>query len=396
MDSIYLDNNSTTALLPEVWEAMAPFAITTHGNPGSNHSAGRRARQALQKARETVASCLHAHGDEVIFTSGATEANNLALLGLIQDSPGHLLSSPLEHPSVQVPLQQLARRGYEVELLPCDSAGQIDGATILERIKPSTQLLTCMLANNETGTLLFSTLKAPAGESILSEHIQEQTEWVNRLREANIPFHCDATQAVGRIPVDFARLGVTVLTASAHKFHGPRGIGLLLNRRGSGLKPQQHGGNQEQGIRPGTEPVFLIVGLAKALELACQQMEERSRYILQLRTDFLANLRENNIPFFINGSETGGIPHTLNLSFPGIKAATLQMNLDLAGVACSTGSACTSGSMVPSRVLQAMKLSGERVQSALRFSLSHRLSRAEIIEAANRLGQIIRRLKRSA
>ena len=248
-DCIYLDNNATTPLLPAVWETMRPYLTTVYGNPASAHQAGRRARRALEDAREQVATLLDAHADEVVFTSGATEANNLALFGLSASSPAHLLASPLEHPSVAEPLRQLAAAGCQVAYLPVDREEAkclLDVACGYNAQRDDTQLVsTCMLANHETGT------------------IQPIRALVERL-DSRATFHCDAVQAVGKIPVRFHALGVEALTLSAHKFHGPKGVGALLLKRGVKLRPLTWGGHQQQGRRPGTEPVALAVGLAAA------------------------------------------------------------------------------------------------------------------------------------
>ena len=257
---------------------------------------------------------------------------------------------------------------------PCDHLGLIQASDIVTRLRPNTRLVSIMLANNETGTL---------------EPIAELARSTDK-----IPFHCDAVQAVGRIPVDFHHLHVSVLTASAHKFHGPRGIGLLLIRRGIKLRPRLFGGHQEQGIRLGTEPVALAVGLAEALHLACRDMTQRLAHIQSLRQRFLDVLRAEAVSFTLNGPIEGGLPHTLNLSFPGLKADLLLMSLDLAGVACSTGSACSSGSLLPSPVLQAMGVSPERLGSAMRFSLSHLLAMNEVEQAASRIVGVVQRLRK--
>jgi cysteine desulfurase len=209
------------------------------------------------------------------------------------------------------------------------------------------------------------------------------------------PFHCDAVQAVGKVPVHFHDLGVTTLTLSAHKFHGPKGIGALLLRRGARLSPRTWGGHQQRGLRPGTEPVALAVGMAAALGLAHDEMAQRTSHVRQLRQHLLGYLRTHASPVVLNGPKEGGIPHTLNLSFPGLKADSLLMNLDLAGIACATGSACSSGSLLPSPVLQAMQVPEAVLRSAMRFSLSHLLSRAEIEDAAQRICAVIHRLRAS-
>jgi cysteine desulfurase len=374
MDSIYLDNNATTPVLPAVWEALRPFQTEVYGNPASAHRAGRRARQALEDAREQVAALLGAHPDEVVFTSGATEANNLALTGLAGDPPGHVVTSPIEHPSVSEPVQRLAERGFAIDDLPVNRTGVVCAEGLPERLRPDTRLVTVMLANNETGA------------------VQPVRLLVARLESA-CAFHCDAVQAVGKLPVHFHDLGVTTLSFSAHKFHGPRGIGALLVRRGTRLRPLLLGGHQQRGRRPGTEPVALVVGLATALDLAEREREARLARVRALRHRLLDQLRATAAPVVLNGPEEGGVPHTINLSFPGCRADALLMCLDLAGVACSTGSACSSGSLLPSPVLRAMGVPEEVLHSAMRFSLSALLTEEEIDEAARRIAAAVARVR---
>jgi cysteine desulfurase len=383
MGPIYLDNNATTPLLPAVWEAMRPLLGDAFGNPASAHYAGRRARRGLEDARELVANLLDAHPDEVVFTSGATEANNLAIFGLAGSPPGHVIASPVEHPSVAEPVRCLEERGFTVSWLQVDG----NGVVRLEEMRAETRLICVQLANHETGTVqpirrLFGErrgLSPPPGR---------------RDEPGGSSFHCDATQAVGKLPVRFHDLGVTTLSLSAHKFHGPKGIGALLVRRGTRLQPLLWGGHQQQGRRPGTEPVALAVGLATALDLAVREMEDRRARMERLRDCFLDGLRAAE-PLVLNGSVAEGLPHTLNISFPGCRADALLMNLDLAGVACSTGSACSSGSLLPSPVLQAMGMSAERLHSAMRFSLSPLLTESEVIEAARRIVAVVQRLRQS-
>ncbi len=376
MDLIYLDNNATTPLLPAVWESMRPFAVEAYGNPASAHGFGRQARRGLEDARERIAALLGAHPDEVIFTSGATEANNLALFGLSGDPPAPLLGSPIEHPSVLEPLRQLAASGFTLDWLPVDGRGGVQTAGI----NPAARLLAVMLVNHETGAV---------------QPVRELAERV----AGRAAFHCDATQAVGKIPVHFHDLGVTSLALSAHKFHGPKGAGALLLRRGVGAgsprpyRPRTWGGHQQQGRRPGTEAVPLAVGLAAALDLACREMERRTTVVRSLRERTLTGLRESAGPLVLNGPPEGGVPHTLNVSFPGLKADALLMALDLAGVACSAGSACSSGSLQPSPVLRAMGAPDDVLYSAVRFSLSALLTTDEIDEAVRRIAAVVRRLR---
>jgi cysteine desulfurase len=353
---------------------MRPYLTAVYGNPASAHQVGRRARQALEDAREQTAALLDAHPDEVIFTSGATEANNHAVLGAAGDPAAHLLASPVEHPSVREPLLQRAAAGAVLEWLPVDRAGVVPAEALAERLRPDTRLVAVMLANHETGAV------QPVAE--LAAQAAGRA-W----------FHCDATQAVGRLPVRFHELGVSTLSLSAHKFHGPKGIGALLLRREARLAPRLWGGHQQRGRRPGTEPVALAVGLAAALQAACAETAARREHVLGLRARLLRRLRDEAAPIVLNGPEEGGVPHTLNLSFPGCAAETLLMALDLAGVACSTGSACSSGSLLPSPVLQAMSVHDEVLRSAMRFSLSALLSVAEVEEAAARIIAVVRRLR---
>ncbi len=373
MDVLYLDNNATTPLLPAVAEAMRPFADEAFGNPASGHGAGRRARQALEDAREQAAALLGARPDEVVFTSGATEANNLAVFGLAGDAPGHVVASPVEHPSVAEPLRRLREIGFAVDSLPVDPAGVVRPDALSCLMRPETRLVTVMLANNETGA------------------VQPVRALVETAK--GIAFHCDAAQAVGRLPVRFDELGVTTLSLSAHKFHGPRGAGALLVRRGARLRPLFYGGHQQRGLRPGTEPVALAVGLAAALELADKEGETRRAHVEELRHRFLGALQARAVPVVLNGPEEDGVPHTINVSFPGCRAEALLMNLDLAGVACSTGSACSSGSLLPSPVLRAMGVPDDVLHSAMRFSLSFLLTEGEIDEAARRVVAAVARLR---
>jgi cysteine desulfurase len=371
--AIYLDNNASAPVVPEVWAAMQPFLGGDRpGNPASSHGFGRHARRALEDARERVASLLDAHPDEVLFTSGATEANNLAIFGLVAAAPGVIVTSSVEHPCVLEPVRQLATRGYTHLPLPVTLAGSVD----LERAEfpAETGLVSVMLANHETGA------------------VQPVEALVRRL-DGLAPFHCDAAAAAGKIPVSFRKLGVTALTVSGHKFHGPQGIGALLVNRQAKLRPLLWGGHQQHGQRPGTEPVALAVGLAAALDWCERNREHHRAKVLALRQGFLYCLRRNAAPVVLNGPVNDGIPHTMNLSFPGCPADVLLMKLDLAGVACSTGSACSSGSLLPSPVLQAMGLAKARLQSAMRFSLSSLLEEKDLAEACHLICNYVNELR---
>ena len=378
---IDLDANATTPLLPAAGEAMLSAYRDGGGNPSSAHASGRRARQLLEDARERIAGLLGALPEEVIFTSGATEANNLAIFGLIGRAGGvspprvplHILASPVEHPCVVEPLHQLEAAGANVEWLPVSQEGIVPANSLRERLRPETRLVAVMLANHETGA------------------IQPVREIASSL-PSGVLMHTDAAQAAGKVPVHFHDLGVASLSASAHKFRGPQGVGFLLLKKGTPLPPRTFGGNQEHGRRPGTEPVALAVGMAVALEHEVRNFPgtAATRARLWERLHTLAS------PVVLNGPAIGSLealPTTLNVSFPGCRGDLLLMALDLAGVACSTGSACSSGSLLPSSVLKAMGVPEDVLRSALRFSFGHEIDLAMIDVAAERIAEVVQRLR---
>jgi cysteine desulfurase len=379
---IYLDHNATTPLLPAAREAMRA-AEEAFGNPASGHRAGRRARRALEDARETVARLLGAGPDEVVFTGGATEANNLAVFGLAGDPPGRVLASPIEHPCVTEPLRALAGRGYAVEWLPVDRRGVVSGGPLAPREgsdsrseSATLRFAAVMLANHETGA------------------VQPVADVVRGL--PGVPVHCDAAQAAGKLPIDFRRLGVATLALSAHKFGGPVGVGALLVRDGVTLAPLMYGGHQQRGRRPGTEPVAPAVGLAAALDHSIRHMAETTARLADLRGRLLARLEAAAGPVAVNGPPPGdpaALPTTLNVSFPGLRADLLVMALDLAGVACSAGAACASGSVRPSPVLAAMGVPDDVLRGAVRFSLGATTTAAEIDAAAERVAGCVARMR---
>jgi cysteine desulfurase len=369
---IYLDHNATTPMLPEAWDAMRRFAGHTFGNPSSSHSAGRQARRALEDAREKVAALLGASAEEVIFTSGATEANNLAILGLCGTVPGRIVASPLEHPCVLEPLKQLAKRGFEIQWLSVGSRGIVP----LPSSPLSANLVVLQLANHETGA------------------IQPVREFTSH----SFPVHTDAAQAVGKIPVNFHELGVVSMSLSAHKFRGPKGVGALLLKNGAAIQPLLFGGHQQRGYRPGTESPALAVGLSVALDHAIRHREEAAVRMNRLRADFLERLRSAVPTLVVNGPPPGepdSLPTTLNISFPGLRADLLLMSLDLAGVACSTGSACSSGSLLPSSVLVAMGVEDSVLRSALRFSFGETTDETEVVSATTLVVETLHRFRAS-
>jgi cysteine desulfurase len=378
-EPIYLDHNATASLDPEVLDAMRPFFLTA-GNAESRHAFGRSARRAWELARETVAGVLGADPAEVIFTSGGTEANNLAIFGLAgaEGSPGHLVSSPIEHPAITEPVARLEAAGFVVDRSPIDHHGLANATSTAALLRAETRFATLMLANNETGA------------------VQPVRELAAIAAERNIPVHTDAVQAVGRIPVQFHELGVTTLAASAHKFHGPAGIGLLLVKSGVRLGSRLFGGGQQQGRRPGTAAVPLAVGLAAALEKWHKEAERRSARWVSLRNRLESGLVAALGPEGVirNGpaEDEARLPQTLNLGFPGIDGDVLLMQLDLAGIAASLGSACASGSTRPSPTLVAMRVPDDRLRSSVRFSLGAATTENEIEEAIARVIRVAQSL----
>jgi len=369
MRPIYLDHNATTPVLPEVVEAVRRAEAEAFGNPSSAHAAGRKARQALEDARERVAARLGAYADEVTFTSGATEANNLAILGA---TASLAVASDLEHPCVIEPLRRREARGVPLVYWPVDRRGVVRPEPL-----PGPALVCLTLANHETGAL--QPVRQVAASLPPGSHL-----------------HCDAAQAVGKVAVHFHELGAHTLTASAHKFGGPRGIGVLLTRRGTRLEPILFGGPQQKGLRPGTEPVPLAVGLAVALEQALDNLADNRAKLQALRGRLWERLRQHAAPVSLNGPAVGAddvVPTTLNVSFPGCRADLLLVALDLVGVHCSTGSACASGSVQPSPVLRAMGVPESDRRSALRFSFSPRVRPEELDEAADRIATVVRRMR---
>jgi cysteine desulfurase len=372
---IYLDHNATTPIDPRVAEAIADCYAAGYLNPASPHAAGRRARQRLEQARETIARILGAdtarmNSAELLFTSGGTESNNLALRGLaysptVPKGPRtRIIVSAIEHPSILGTAQQMLRQGYDVRQLPVDSDGVVQISKLDELITDETRLVSVMWANNETGV------------------IQPIAEIAAICRERGVLMHTDAVQLVGKLPVAFDELGVDALSLTAHKFHGPLGIGALLLRGGVQLQPILYGGFQQHSLRPGTESVALAVGLQRALELWRDESPERAEK-LRMHRDRLENLlRAGYSDLVINGIAADRLPHCSNVSFPGCDRQALLLALDQAGVCCSTGSACASGSSEPSPVLLAMGCSEQIVEGSLRISVGKTTTTAEIDLAA--------------
>lgn len=376
---IYLDYNATTPVDPRVVEAMRPALEVHFGNPASRtHPFGWAAARLVETARETLARHLGGAADEFIFTSGATEANNLAIKGVAWARKGrqcHLITCATEHKAVLDPCRRLARDGgVELTVLPVDRLGRLDPQQVEAALRPDTALVSLMLANNETGTL----------------HAIAEVAAVCRQR--GVLVHTDATQAVGKIPVNVAHLGIDLLSLSAHKFYGPKGIGALWRRRGVSLAPLFDGGGHEQGLRSGTLAVPLIVGLRRALEVCCLDLDAERARIAALR-DALRRLTVDSL----TGVEENGdcehrLPNTLNLTFRGVEGNALLASL--AGLALSSGSACTSADPSPSHVLLAMGRSARDAQASLRFSLGRPTTLAEVETAAQQVAAALARLGR--
>jgi cysteine desulfurase len=382
MQTIYLDNNATTLILPEVAQAMAECFAAGYANPASQHAPGRRARAVLEDAREGIGRLLGAdlsgvNADRVVFTSGGAEANNLAVRGLAQANSaaaaGRLVISAIEHPSVVGPAEHLAAQGWRLDRLGVDAEGvaEIDDLVLDEE----TRLVSIMLGNNETGVL------------------QPVAEAAARCRATGVLCHTDAVQAVGKAPVDFRALGVDALSCAAHKFHGPRGIGVLIVRHDAPLGPILYGGFQQAGLRPGTESVALAVGMHRALQIWDEEQPARTARMTALRDRLEAALGEGWPEAVINGRQAARLPHTSSVAFPGLDRQALAMALDQAGVACSTGSACASGSSEPSPVLLAMGCPEAVVEGSLRLSLGALTTVEEVDDAARRILRVCNMLR---
>jgi cysteine desulfurase len=374
---IYLDHNATTPVREEVAEAMLRALRDGFGNPSSVHAEGAAARAAVERAREQAAALVGAEPAELIFTSGASEANNAALAGMLGAAgPGsRLVTTTAEHPSVEEPAAALEARGHRVTRVPVDADGRIDAAAFAAALAEPAALASLLFANNETGVL------------------QDAAALAACCAERGVPLHLDATQAVGKWPVQRAALGADLLSASAHKFGGPKGAGFLVQRRGLALEPWLRGGPQERGRRGGTENVAGIVGLGVACELAARELETRVREWGRLRDRLWEGIREKIPRVRRNGCARHALPSTLSVEFIGADGEALLQALDLEGVAVSAGAACHSGSVTPSRVLRAMGRSDAEARASLRLSLGHGVGDAEIERVLALLPDLVARVR---
>ena len=373
---IYLDYNATTPVAPEVADAMRPWIEEQFGNPSSSHIYGQRARQAVAQARESLAALIGAQAEEIVFTGSATEANNLALLGVVRAMPAgrrHLIVSAVEHPAVMQPALHLRDEGWDLSVLPVDGFGCIVLADLRAALRPDTALVSVMHANNEVGTI------QPLAE-------------VAALARANATLvHTDAAQSAGKVELDVAALGVDLLTLAGHKFYAPKGIGALYVRRGTSIKPIFFGADQEHGLRPGTENVAQIVGLGEAARLARERLPQATRQLAALRDELHRRLADAVPGLVLNGHPEQRLPNTLHVSFPGVSGRDLLAAVS--EVAASVGSACHSDADAVSGVLAAMGCDAARARGAVRLSVGFPTTAADIESAAAFLVRAWRAMK---
>lgn len=388
-ETIYLDHAATTPVDAEVLAVMLPYFSERYGNPSSIYRHGQEARAALDRARASAARVLGCRPGEILFTSGATEADNLALRGVawrrrldgaVGDPPPHVVTTRIEHHAVLHAAEALEEQGFAVSYVPCDGQGVVAVDAVAAEIRPETCLISVMYANNEVGS------------------IQPIADIGALARERGIPLHTDAVQAAGMLPLRVDDLGVDLLALSAHKFYGPKGVGLLYVRQGTPIAYQQAGGGQEGGRRGGTENVPLIVGLAAALEKADWLRDAYATHCAGLRDRLLHGIREAIPEADLNGpfDPAQRLPNNLNVAIPGVQGETVLLSLDMEGVAASAGSACTTGSSEPSHVLRAMGLPEERCRASLRFSVGRDNTAEEIDEAVEVLVETVGRVRELA
>ena len=378
---VYLDNNATTPVLPEVLEAMRPYFGEHFGNASSIHHHGQETRAAIERARGSVAALLGCRASEVVFTSGGTEADNLAIFGLAR-SGDHVIASTIEHHAVLNTCKRLAKYpeppGCEVTYIPVDGRGLVDPADVKRAIRPNTKLITIMFANNETGV------------------VQPVQEIGKIAAEADVCFHTDAVQAAGKILIDVNEIACDLLTISGHKLHGPQGVGALYMRKGTQLEPMLHGGSHERSRRAGTENVPGIVGLGKAAELAVAGFERGDDCANQKMAAARDHLERELLDIEatgLNGEGAPRVPNTTNIYFDGIEGEALVIALDLKGLAVSTGAACSSGAIEPSHVLTAMGLRPDRARASIRFSLGKQNTEEDVDFALALVPATVERLR---
>lgn len=379
MQTIYLDHAATTPIHPDVLETMLAKSEDVFGNPSSIHQYGRHARKHMDDARRTVAESIEAKEQEIIFTSGGTESNNLALIGTAfanKHKGKHIITSVQEHYATLDTVKYLESCGFYVTYLPVGPSGQVDPKQIEQSLTDETILVSIMTVNNETGV------------------IQPIAEIGQLLQAKDILFHTDAVQAYGYIDLSVQAMAVDLLTLSSHKINGPKGVGCLYVKENVKIQPLFHGGEQERQRRPGTENVLNIIGFQQAVEILQQEKVIRKKRYAELKALFLQTLQDEGIEYLVNGSLDQSVPSIANISFPSCEVETLLTNLDLEGIAASSGSACTAGSVEHSHVLIAMfNQENERPKSAIRFSFGRDLSKEIVQEAAHRVAKVVKRLR---
>ena len=391
--TLYFDHNATTPIAPEVLEAMLPFLREHYGNASSIHRFGQRARAAVERSRSQVASLIHCEPAEIVFTGGGTEADNLAIQGAVRACPErsrgagslprrHVITSAIEHHAVLHTCRALEKEDVSVTYLPVNHHGFVDPEQVRAALRPETVLITVMHANNEIGT------------------IQPLAEIAAIAREAGVLFHTDAVQSAGKIPLDVGRLGVDLLSLSAHKFYGPKGVGALFIRKDVTLLPVLHGGSREDDPRPGTENVAGIAGLGRAAQLASDNLVADGLRLIALRDCLETGILERISHCGVNGpaaatpaGDSQRVPNTTNLYFDDVEGEALVIALDLQGMACSTGSACASGAVEPSHVLTALGLPRRRARSCLRFSLGRQNTAQQVDTLLDALPKVVERLR---
>jgi len=378
MEYIYFDYNSTTPVDADVIRVMQQALADNFGNPSSVHSLGQKARTAIDAAREKIAGLLGAKPSEIYITSGGTEADNLAVKGAAyarRNQGNHIITSQIEHHAVLESGHFLEKNGFEVTYLGCDREGIIAVDDLRRAIRPETTVVSIMMANNETGA------------------IQPIREMAAVCREAGVPFHTDAVQAVGKIQVSVEELGVDMLSLSAHKFYGPKGVGALYLRSKTKVTPLFHGGSHEMRMRAGTENVVSILGMARALEIACEKLDSEHDRLTGLAEYFIDKVTSEVGDVYLNGPITGRVPSTMNLSFKGVEGEAIILSLDLKGIAVSSGSACTSGTLQLSHVLKAMDIDPLLAQGSIRFSMGRYTTKEQLDYTISVLPEIINRLR---
>jgi cysteine desulfurase len=375
MQRVYLDNNATTPVLPQVLDAMRPYFGDHFGNASSIHHHGQETRAAVERARENVAELVGCRASEIVFTSGGTEADNLAIFGLVK--PGdHIVTSTIEHHAVMNACKHLEKQGCEVTSIPVDGRCQVDPDDVRRALRPKTKLITIMLANNETGVL-------------------QPVEQIGKIAaEADVYFHTDAVQAAGKIPIDVSKIGCDLLTISGHKIHASQGIGALYVRKGTLLEPMLYGGSHERSRRAGTENVPGIVALGKAAELALAAFERGDdKKMADMRDRFEKAVLSQIESAGVNGEGARRVPNTTNIYFDYIEGEALVIALDLKGLAVSTGAACSSGAIEPSHVLTAMGLRPDRARASIRFSLGKQTTQEDIDFALSLVPETVAHLR---